>query len=180
MTETPVKAILADHIETPIGPMVLLARDGVLLLLEFDDTTERVAREVKARFGDVELVQSANPFGLSEKIRAYFAGGLAAIEGLATDGGGTGFERRVWAELKTIPCGTTQSYGDIARRLGDIGLSRAVGIANARNPIAIVVPCHRVIGADGSLTGYGGGLERKRWLLAHEHAMAQGDLFARG
>ena len=180
MTDTPLNAILRDRIDTPVGPMVLLARDGVLLLLEFDDAGDRVAREMKARFGAVELVPASDPFGLSTKARAYFAGDLAAIDGIATDGGGTEFERRVWADLKAIPCGTTQSYGDIARRLGVIGLSRAVGIANARNPIAIVVPCHRVIGADGSLTGYGGGLERKRWLLAHEHATAQGDLFTRG
>lgn len=180
MTETVVKAILRDRVDTPIGPMVLVARDGVLLLLEFEDTEDRVAREVRARFGDVTMVKTENPFGLAQRVEDYFAGELQAIEGIATDGGGSDFERQVWAELKAIPCGTTQSYGDIARRLGDVGLSRAVGIANARNPIAVVVPCHRVIGADGSLTGYGGGIERKRWLLAHEHAVAQGDLFARG
>jgi len=160
--------------------MLLLARDGVLLLLEFEDATDRVTREVKARFGEVELVPTPNPFGLSEWVRAYFAGDLAAIEGIPTNGGGTEFERQVWAELRTIPCGSTVSYGFIARKLGDVGLSRAVGIANARNPVAIVVPCHRVIGADGSLTGYGGGLARKRWLLDHEGALAQGDLFGDG
>jgi methylated-DNA-[protein]-cysteine S-methyltransferase len=77
----------------------------------------------------------------------------------------------VWKELRSIPTGTTVSYGDIAKKLGDIGLSRAVGIANARNPVAIVVPCHRVIGSDGTMTGYGGGLHRKEWLLRHEGAL---------
>jgi methylated-DNA-[protein]-cysteine S-methyltransferase len=171
-------AILSDRIETPLGPMALLARDGVLLLLEFDDDNERIAREMRRRFAG-ETAQSADdPFGLSSRVRAYFAGDLSAIENLATEGGGTAFEEQVWAELKRIPCGKTCSYGDIARKLGDVGLSRAVGIANARNPIAVVVPCHRVIGADGSLTGYGGGLPRKKWLLEHEGVRpAQGDLF---
>ncbi len=160
--------ILSSRIETPVGPMVLLARDGVLLLLEFEDAADRVAREMKTRFGTSDHQPADDPFGLSSRVRAYFAGDLAAIDGIETDGGGTDFQRRVWAELKRIPCGTTISYGELARRLGDRNAMRAVGLANGRNPIAIVVPCHRVIGADGSLTGYGGGVERKRWLLAHE------------
>lgn len=169
--------ILSDRIDTPIGRMVLLARDGVLLLLEFEEASERFEREVKARFRDVPLVPIEDPFGLSSRITAYYGGELSAIEGIETDGGGTGFETQVWRELLLIPCGSTVSYGHIARRLGDLNLSRAVGIANARNPIAVVVPCHRVIGSDGSLTGYGGGLPRKQWLLEHEGALAQRDLF---
>ena len=173
-------SILSDRIDTPIGPMILLASDGVLLLLEFEDATDRVEREIRKRFGGAEITAQINPFGLSERIRRYFAGDLSAIEGLDTDGGGTGFQRRVWAELKRIPCGTTISYGELATRLGDKNAMRAVGLANGRNPIAIVVPCHRVIGADGSLTGYGGGVDRKKWLLAHEGALPgarQGELF---
>lgn len=171
-------AILADRIDTPLGPMALLARDGALLLLEFDDDNERVAREMRRRFAGEEAQRTDDPFGLSSRLRAYFAGDLTAIENIATEGGGTDFEEQVWAELKRIPCGKTCSYGDIARKLGDIALSRAVGIANARNPVAVVVPCHRVIGSDGSLTGYGGGLPRKKWLLEHEGVRpAQGDLF---
>lgn len=177
MNDRAANAILSDLIETPIGNMILLARDGVLLLLEFDDAGDRVAREMRGRFGAVELVRTANPFGLSDRVRAYFAGDLAAIDGITSDGGGTEFERRVWAELKRIPCGRTVSYGDVSRLLGDAKLARAVGLANGRNPISIVVPCHRVIGADGSLTGYGGGIERKKWLLAHEGGAPQGDLF---
>jgi methylated-DNA-[protein]-cysteine S-methyltransferase len=162
---------LMERFETPIGGMVLVARDGVLLLLEFADATGRVERELKARFQDYELQPATDPFGLTSRITAYFAGELAAIEGLLADGGGTAFEQQVWAELRRIPCGTTVSYGSIARKLGDVGLSRAVGTANGKNPISIVVPCHRVIGGDGSMTGYGGGLQRKEWLLRHEGAL---------
>jgi methylated-DNA-[protein]-cysteine S-methyltransferase len=162
---------LTDRIETPIGDMILVAKDGALLLLEFADADDRVAREMRARFGEVELQEASNPFGLSDVIRDYFAGNLHAIDNLITDGGGTAFEQQVWKELRQIPVGATVSYGDIAKKLGDINLSRAVGIANARNPIAVVVPCHRVIGSDGTMTGYGGGLHRKEWLLRHEGAL---------
>jgi methylated-DNA-[protein]-cysteine S-methyltransferase len=162
---------LTERIETPIGPMVLVVHDGVIVLLEFEDATDRIARQVKARFGDVELQKASNPFGLTDRIKAYFGGDIHAIDDLLTDGGGTDFERRVWAELRKIPAGKTVSYGDIARKLGDIQHSRAVGTANGKNPIAIVVPCHRVIGADGSMIGYGGGIARKEWLLRHEGAL---------
>lgn len=160
-----------DRISTPIGDMVLIARDGALLLLEFAETQHRYMAEMGRRFGAVELVPTINPFGFSDVVRAYFAGKLQAIDDLPADGGGTEFERQVWAELRQIPCGTTRSYGDIARKLGDVQLSRAVGTANGKNPIAIVVPCHRVIGSDGSLTGYASGLKRKEWLLRHEGAL---------
>ncbi len=173
-------AILSDRIETPVGPMVLLAREAVLLLLEFEDAADRVAGEMKLRFGTADHQPADDPFGLSTLVRKYFAGDLKAIEGIETDGGGTEFQRRVWAELKRIPSGVTISYGDLARRLGDKNAMRAVGLANGRNPVSIVVPCHRVIGADGAMTGYGGGIERKVWLLKHEGvrlAPRQGSLF---
>jgi methylated-DNA-[protein]-cysteine S-methyltransferase len=163
--------ILADTIPTPIGPMTLLARDGVLLFLEFSDADDRVEREIKTRFGDAELVLAKNPFGFSERVTNYFVGDLAAIDTIPTDGGGTAFQRRVWTELRNIPCGVTISYGELASRLGDKNAMRAVGLANGRNPIAVVVPCHRVIGANGSMTGYGGGIARKEWLLRHEGAL---------
>ncbi len=103
------------------------------------------------------------------QLAAYFAGELQAFD-LPLAAGGTAFQQRVWAALKEIPFGQTWSYGQLALHIGAPGASRAVGLANGRNPLSIVVPCHRVIGANGSLTGYGGGLERKRWLLAHEQA----------
>ena len=167
----PMHCFLTETIPTPIGDMSLVARDGVLLLLEFNDAGERISREMLKRFSAVELQSARNPFGITEKVGAYFGGELSAIDSILTDGGGTEFENRVWAELRRIPRGSTVSYGSIARKLGDIGLSRAVGLANGRNPIGVVVPCHRVIGADGSLTGYGGGLKRKEWLLRHEGAL---------
>jgi methylated-DNA-[protein]-cysteine S-methyltransferase len=111
-----------------------------------------------------------------EQLDAYFAGELGAFD-LDVDPQGTPFQRRVWDELRRIPFGETISYSELARRLGDPKLVRAVGVANGRNPISIVIPCHRVIGADGSLVGYGGGLERKRWLLEHE-AVAAGSRLA--
>jgi len=163
--------ILSSRIETPIGPLVLLAREGILLMLEFEDAEPRVEREMKARFLGEKHQAADDPFGFRSRIEAYFAGNLSAIEGIETDGGGTEFQKRVWAELKRIPCSVTISYGELARRLGDVKAVRAVGTANGRNPISIVVPCHRVIGADGSLTGYGGGVDRKRWLLVHEGAL---------
>jgi len=111
------------------------------------------------------------PF-ITEPLMAYFRGDFAAIDGIEVQLRGTEFQRAVWAELREIPAGTTISYGTLAKRVGRPGASRAVGLANGSNPISIVVPCHRVIGANGSLTGYGGGLDRKRWLLAHEKGFA--------
>lgn len=163
--------ILTDRISTPIGDLILVARDGAVLLLEFEDASDRIARELQSRFNGDELQPSTNPFGLSDRIRDYFAGQLTAIDDVLTDGGGTAFELRVWAELRRIPCGQTISYGELATRIGNKNAMRAVGLANGKNPIAVVVPCHRVIGADGKLTGYGGGLHRKEWLLKHEGAL---------
>jgi methylated-DNA-[protein]-cysteine S-methyltransferase len=163
--------LLTDRIATPIGDMILVARDDMVMLLEFEDASDRVARELKARFKDDELQPASKPFGLSDKIRDYFAGQLHIIDDLLTDAGGTAFELRVWAELRRIPCGQTISYGELASRTGNKNAMRAVGLANGKNPIAIIVPCHRVIGADGKLTGYGGGLHRKEWLLKHEGAL---------
>ena len=108
------------------------------------------------------------------QLAAYFAGELTAFD-LPLAPRGTPFQERVWRALREIPYGATLSYGELARRLGDPRATRAVGAANGRNPLSIVVPCHRVVGADGSLTGFGGGIARKRWLLAHEGALGVGD-----
>lgn len=160
-----------ERIGTPIGDMILVARDGVLLLLEFEDASDRVERELRLRFGEAKLEPASNPFGLSARVRDYFSGDVHAIDQILTDGGGSSFEQKVWSELRRIPPGTTTSYGELAKRIGNPNGMRAVGLANGRNPIAIVVPCHRVIGKDGSMTGYGGGLVRKEWLLRHEGAL---------
>ena len=120
------------------------------------------------RFGEAAMVECDNPFGLGRAITAYFAGNLHAIDALPVVFAGTPFQNTVWQALRTIPAGETLSYGRLAARIGAPKAVRAVGLANGVNPVGVIVPCHRVIGADGSLTGYGGGLERKKWLLAHE------------
>jgi methylated-DNA-[protein]-cysteine S-methyltransferase len=108
------------------------------------------------------------PDSVSDALERYFAGNLAALDAIPVETRGTIFQREVWAALRQIPPGETESYGTLARRIGRPSAVRAVGLANGANPIGVVVPCHRVIGTDDSLTGYGGGLERKQWLLAHE------------
>ena len=105
---------------------------------------------------------------LKGAIGNYFAGELAAIDSLPVQTSGTLFQREVWSALRKIPCGTTISYGKLAGQIGQPAAVRAVGLANGSNPVGVIVPCHRVIGSNGSLTGYGGGIERKRWLLEHE------------
>jgi methylated-DNA-[protein]-cysteine S-methyltransferase len=115
-------------------------------------------------------VVDGDPLRVESTFRDYFDGGFALLDGIRVETGGTPFQRRVWQVLRTIPAGETWSYLEVARAVGAAEAVRAVGAANGANPVAIVVPCHRVIGSNGRLVGYGGGLERKRWLLAHEHA----------
>ena len=145
---------------------------GVLRLLEFADKPERWRRDFERRFANARIVDRRDPSGLSTTLARYFKGDLAALDEIAVDAGGTPFQRRVWALLRRIPPGTTTSYAALARKLGKPRAFRAVGLANGANPVAVVVPCHRVVGSQGSLTGYGGGLERKRWLLDHERTYA--------
>jgi methylated-DNA-[protein]-cysteine S-methyltransferase len=123
---------------------------------------------LQRRYGPVHLAQTANPYGFSCRIRAYFAGDYSCLDDIPVNTGGTSFQQHVWSALRTIPAGTTTTYGELAARLDKPTAYRAVGAANALNPIGIVLPCHRVIGADASLTGYAGGIERKHWLLQHE------------
>jgi methylated-DNA-[protein]-cysteine S-methyltransferase len=160
-----------DVIASPIGDIMIAAAGGKLLALEFADVRERFDADLKARFGQCRLQPANDPDGFSGRIRAYLAGDLAAVDDIPADGGGTEFQREVWAALRRIPAGTTMAYSELAKAVGRPSAVRAVGMINGRNPISIVVPCHRVIGKDGSLTGYGGGLERKLWLLRHEGAL---------
>jgi len=138
--------------------------------LDFEDYEQRMHRLLRLHYGSYALTSARNPAGLSERIAAYFEGDILALDSIPVQTGGTPFQRSVWTALRQTPAGKTMTYGQLARQIGSPGASRAVGMANGSNPIAIVVPCHRVIGADGTLTGYGGGLDRKRWLLAHERA----------
>jgi methylated-DNA-[protein]-cysteine S-methyltransferase len=163
--------LLVDTVESPIGPVHVVSDGTSLCALELGPREARLLPMLRARFGSgVALVERDDPLGLATRARAWFAGELSAFEGVVVDGGGSPFQRRVWAALCRIPPGETTTYGALAAALGAPGASRAVGLANGRNPVAIVVPCHRVIGARGALTGYAGGLDRKRWLLEHERA----------
>jgi methylated-DNA-[protein]-cysteine S-methyltransferase len=157
-------------LDSPIGPLTLVAEDGTLTKLFMD--AQRHAPE-PATFG-APGDPADEPFAsAAAQLTAYFAGELTAFD-LPLAPAGTPFQRQVWGALQQIPYGTTMSYGELADKLGKPGASRAVGLANGRNPIAIVVPCHRVIGSDGSLTGYGGGLDRKRFLLGLERGVQGG------
>jgi methylated-DNA-[protein]-cysteine S-methyltransferase len=157
---------------TPTGPMLLVTdKAGRVRALDWEDHADRLHHLMRLYEGPAQLEPRAAPSPARHAIEAYFAGDLAAIDTVPAQTGGTVFQREVWAALRTIPTGRTTTYGALAVRLGRPKAMRAVGAANGSNPISIVVPCHRVIGANASLTGYGGGLERKRWLLRHEGAM---------
>lgn len=167
--------LLMDRIDTPLGELFVVAdEDGNLRSTVWADHETRLRPSLELHYGKngFTLQPGRNPSGLTEAIRRYFAGDLAAIDTLPVQTAGTPFQREVWRALREIPCGTTVSYAALAGRIGRPNAVRAVGLANGSNPIGIVVPCHRVIGSDGSLTGYGGGIERKRWLLRHEKALA--------
>ena len=174
MTET----FLLNRVETPVGQMLIaLDEQDRLRLLDWDSHVERMERLMDRYYGPgrIALKESAAPNPVRAKLDAYVAGDIAAIDDIPTETTGTGFQRRVWAALREIPAGQTWSYGRLAQHVGEPGAARAVGLANGSNPIGIVVPCHRVIGANGTLTGYGGGIERKRWLLRHEGAAFKDD-----
>ena len=162
---------MIDRVETPVGEMILVVdHDGNLRAADWTDHEERMLRLLRRQYRERELVlePGENPHGLADAVRRYFAGDLAALDNLPTTTAGTAFQREVWRALREISCGDTVSYAELAERIGKPKAVRAVGLANGSNPIGVIVPCHRVIGADGSLTGYGGGIERKRWLLRHE------------
>lgn len=157
------------RLASPMGSLLLVTdTDGILRALEFADCEARMRRLLGQHYGDYVLRDGAAPAPFTQALEAYFDGRIDALEGLEVATGGTPFQRRVWTALRAIPAGRTISYGKLAATLGVASASRAVGSANGANPIAIVVPCHRVIGANGTLTGYAGGLSRKRWLLDHE------------
>lgn len=153
----------------PIGELLLVTdADGALRALDFADFEARMQRLLVRHYGSVVLTDDVAPAALTEALARYFAGDLAALDAVVVATGGSAFQISVWAALRAIPAGSTTSYGVLAARLGNPGASRAVGLANGSNPVGIVVPCHRVIGAGGVLGGYAGGIERKRWLLMHE------------
>ena len=156
------------ELESPIGTLTIAARERRVCLLHFGPDAPDVRAALSRWYPSLPVRPHEDPAGAVGKLRAYFGGELEVIDALDVEMNGTPFQRRVWEALRAIPAGTTTSYADLARAIGAPTAVRAVGAANGANPVAVIVPCHRVIGASGALTGYGGGLDRKRWLLAHE------------
>ena len=158
-----------DRLKTPIG-MALLVTDaeGVLRALDWEDHAARMKQLLRLQYGAVTLKEARAPSRMLEALSAYFKGDLDRLGTIEWQVAGTAFQQKVWRALPKIPAGTTMSYGALAAKLDAPRAMRAVGHANGSNPISVVVPCHRLIGSDGTLVKYGGGLSRKRWLLEHE------------
>ena len=156
---------------TPAGTVVLVERGSALVALVFEDHWKGMSEELARRFGKFTFKENLQAESAASALQRYFAGDLRALDAIEVDTGGTAFQQSVWRALRRIPAGSTWSYARLAAEIGRPSATRAVAAANGANPVSIVVPCHRVIGSDGSLTGYGGGLPRKRWLLVHEGAL---------
>ena len=170
-TAKPPEGLSFDTIPTPAGDaLVMWDAAGALRVFDWTGYEARMQRLLARHYGAVTPQNAQAPEHLRTALTAYFGGDLASIDRIEVATGGTAFQRTVWAALRDIPAGRTESYGQLAARIGLPKAVRAVGLANGANPIGLIVPCHRVIGANGSLTGYGGGIERKRWLLNHEGA----------
>ena len=153
---------------TPIGRLMVAAHDDRLCLVHFDSTDAAARKTLSRWYPDERVTTARDPAGAVTVLTSYFEGEVNALDGVQVEMNGTPFQLRVWGALRSVRAGVTASYMDIARRIRAPKAVRAVGAANGANPIPIVVPCHRIIGSSGSLTGYGGGLDRKRWLLRHE------------
>ena len=163
------ETLTLDRAATPVGE-VLLVTDGVgaVRALDFADYEDRMTRLLARHAPGASRKAGRAPEPVRTALERYFGGDVHALDGLTVTTGGTDFQRSVWKALRAIPAGETRTYGQLAAAIGSPKAVRAVGLANGRNPVALIVPCHRVIGANGTLTGYAGGLERKRWLLQHE------------
>jgi methylated-DNA-[protein]-cysteine S-methyltransferase len=167
----PMLSIQIDRLKTPIGIMLIVTDcEANLRAVDWADCELRMHRLLQMHYGNdgIRIETSQLRSSASAALDQYFQGNLVAIDDLVVRTGGTVFQRDVWHALRSVPSGTTISYSDLAKQVGRPAAVRAVGAANGSNPVCIVVPCHRVIGSDGSLTGYAGGVERKRWLLRHE------------
>lgn len=163
--------LFLDRLATPIGEMLVVTdTEGNLRATDWSDHQSRMLRLFARQYGQQGFtLENGHCNGkVTQSLGRYFAGDLTAIDTLPVRTAGTPFQRKVWEALRMVPCGTTVSYAALAAKVGQRSAVRAVGLANGANPVGVVVPCHRVIGADGSLTGYGGGTERKAWLLRHE------------
>jgi O-6-methylguanine DNA methyltransferase len=162
-----------ERFASPVSELLIVTdAEGNLRALDYADYESRMHRLLRLHYGSYTLTAGSTPASIKRALRAYFDGDIEALDVLPTATGGTEFQREVWKGLRAIPAGTTITYGQLATNIGRVGSSRAVGAANGANPIAIVAPCHRVIGANGALTGYAGGLSHKQWLLDHEREHA--------
>jgi O-6-methylguanine DNA methyltransferase len=167
-----------DRWTSPLAPLLVVTDEaGRLRALEFADLESRLTRLLGEHYSTYTLEERRAPATLIDALDAYFSGQLRAFDAIETATSGTPFQREVWAALRRIPAGETTSYGELATRIGRPGSARAVGAANGANPIVIVVPCHRVIGANGTLTGFARGLHRKSWLLDHEARFCRTSIF---
>jgi methylated-DNA-[protein]-cysteine S-methyltransferase len=176
--QTPSRLTL-DRLQTPIGEALLVLDEaGVLRAFNWRDYEPAMRRWIARRYPGADLEEASAPAAVRPAFEAYFTGDRQALAAVRWRAAGTDFQLGVWQALCAIPAGETISYAQLATRIGRPTAMRAVGLANGANPVALVVPCHRVIGADGTLTGYGGGLERKRWLLEHEGAPFRAPLAA--
>lgn len=161
-----------NHLDTPLGKLTLwVTEQSILQYVGWSEFNEETLQQLKTYYGVKEIQIHSTPKKslATQALQQYFAGTVSAIDHLSVAQFGTPFQQKVWQALRKIPVGTTTSYGELAIQIGNAKACRAVGMANNRNPIAIVVPCHRVIGKNNILTGYAGGLDRKQWLLDHEH-----------
>jgi O-6-methylguanine DNA methyltransferase len=165
--------LLLDRYAAPVAELLIVTdEEGTLRGLDFENHNDRLPQLLRDHYGEMSLERGAAPRTVVRALDAYFDGDLRALDDLPVATDGTPFQRKVWHALRKIPAGETCSYGQLAAAIGRPTASRAVGAANGLNPVGIVVPCHRVIGANGKLTGYGGGLPRKQWLLEHERKFA--------
>ena len=164
---------VVSRVGTPLAPLTLVTDgEGAVLALDFEDFADRMRRLLARYHGPLTPVSGDPPRAVADALAAYFEGELTALDGLRVRMGGTAFQKGVWTALRAIPAGETRSYGALAAALGTPRAVRAVGLANGANPVALIVPCHRVVGASGALTGYAGGVARKAWLLRHEGVLA--------
>lgn len=169
--EVHTETLALDRMETPVGQMLIVTdSEGAVRALDFADFEARMHKLLARHAPGATLPPGRAPEAVRRAIVAYFDGDVRALDALRVKTKGTAFQSEVWAALRAIPVGETRSYGQLAAAIGRPNAVRAVGLANGSNPVGVIVPCHRVIGANGTLTGYAGGVERKRWLLAHEAA----------
>ncbi|MBD3881983.1 methylated-DNA--[protein]-cysteine S-methyltransferase [Phormidium tenue FACHB-886] len=161
------KELSIDKFDSPVGEISLVFEVETLCALDFQDYEARMLKLLQKRYGTVHLVPQRRS-EMRDRLTAYLAGDFTSLDSVSVSTGGTLFQQQVWQALRFIPAGTVLTYRELALRVGKPTACRAVGMANSLNPVSIVLPCHRVIGANASLTGYAGGLERKRWLLQHE------------